>query len=375
MPNHTIIDYRALTTPVDRAQVAAFRNGAKASGAQWAQTSTSSVIGAVASVIVGVMVIGVFAPVFGAVFFGNILASAFGLDSGAAGAVGHAIAVVVPLAVAGVVVVLALAGRRRLWERRWRLDQFARANGFMAEPLSPAPNYPGAIFSVGSSRASYDRIQSTAGRFLDLGSYRYTTGSGKNRSTHSWGFLAIQLDRRLPQIVLDARSNNGLFGGTNLPAHFARNQVLSLEGAFDRYFTLYCPREYETDALYIFTPDLMALLIDNANTFDIELVDDWLFAYSAVPFDMMNPAVLERMFRIIDTVGAKTLSQSQSYRDERMLPAGASGALSDPAFGPDPTNNLVAPRGRRLAKSVNWVTILIGAALVAGWLYLSFIPH
>ena len=39
-----------------------------------------------------------------------------------------------------------------------------------------------------------------------------------------------------------------------------RTQVLSLEGDFDRYFTLYCPKEYERDALYVFTPDLMALL-------------------------------------------------------------------------------------------------------------------
>lgn len=43
--------------------------------------------------------------------------------------------------------------------------------------------------------------------------------------------------------------------------------MLSLEGDFDRYFTLYCPGDYERDALYVFTPDLLALLIDESRHF------------------------------------------------------------------------------------------------------------
>ena len=48
-------------------------------------------------------------------------------------------------------------------------------------------------------------------------------------------------------MVLDARSNNGLFGGTNLPSQFSKDQILTLEGNFSEYFTLYCRREYERD--------------------------------------------------------------------------------------------------------------------------------
>ena len=121
----------------------------------------------------------------------------------------------------------------------------------------------------------------------------------------------------LPHMVLDATANNGLFGTSTLPISFDRAQVLSLEGDFDRYFTLYCPRDYERDALYVFTPDLLALLIDESRHFDVEIVDDWMFVYSATRFDMTDPGTLRRLFRIVDTVGAKTLRQTARYADGR----------------------------------------------------------
>lgn len=68
------------------------------------------------------------------------------------------------------------------------------------------------------------------GRFLDMGNYRYTTGSGKNRTTHHWGYMVLALDRALPHMMLDSRANNRLFGATNLPTYFKKDQVLSLEG-------------------------------------------------------------------------------------------------------------------------------------------------
>ena len=48
-------------------------------------------------------------------------------------------------------------------------------------------------------------------------------------------------------MVLDARSNNGLFGGTNLPSQFNKDQILNLKGDFNEYFALYFPREYYRD--------------------------------------------------------------------------------------------------------------------------------
>ena len=254
--------------------------------------------------------------------------------------------------VAAVLVVRSLRAQRLDWEKRLRMARFAAANGLRYETVSDAPSYPGAIFGVGSSRQVTDHFRTTDDRYLDFGNYRYVTGSGKNRTTHRWGFLALHLDRALPHMLLDSRANNGLLGSTNLPAVFSREQVLSLEGDFDEHFTLYCPAEYERDALYVFAPDLMALLIDEAAPYDVEIVDRWMLVYSARPFPLGDPATYQRLLGIVSTVGSKTLTQTDRYVDERV------GEFSA---------NTVAPQGRRLRPGFSWVGIGVIAVFLAVW--------
>jgi len=342
------VDYRPLTDPVQPEQVKAFK-----------QTMRGRPGSAGAS---GILTIVVFAVVglFMLLVGGTVVASLVPvlLDSARSGPAG-AVVLLFPVLFVGVIVtVIALAVvavvRGPGWEARYRMHRFAEANGLVYSPASGQPSYPGAIFSLGSSRTVTDHFRSASDRFLDYGNYRYTTGSGKNRTTHRWGFLALELDRALPHMVLDSKSNNGLFGGSNLPAVFSKDQVLSLEGDFDRWFTLYCPRQYERDALYVFTPDLMALLIDEAAPFDVEIVDRWMFVYSARSLDMRQPAVHQRMLRIVDTVGGKTLSQTDRYRDERVESFAA---------------NAVAPQGRRLKRGVSLGAVITFVAFAAFWIW------
>jgi hypothetical protein len=112
----------------------------------------------------------------------------------------------------------------------------------------------------------------------------------------------------------------------------------------------------------------MALLIDNAGSFDVEIIDDWMFIYSVKPFAMTDPRVLHRLFSIVSTVGAKTLKQTERYRDERMTPAqpnipGVSGSGRE----------TVAPEGRRLRYRSGWLgaAFFVAFALVGAWLVTS----
>lgn len=166
---------------------------------------------------------------------------------------------VVGAAVGGIVAGSVMTGRAT---RQLRLHRFATANSLTLRANIGVPGCPGAILGVGSGRRVTEMLSHENGPAPDIGDLRYTTGSGTNLRTHQWGFVAIRLDRMLPHMILDAKSNNSL--GTNLPVSFSRGQVLSLEGDFDRHVTLYCPREYERDALDVFTPDLMARLVDEA---------------------------------------------------------------------------------------------------------------
>ncbi|MGO4104519.1 hypothetical protein AB4Y63_11240 [Leifsonia sp. YAF41] len=358
------LDYRALTSPVDRPAVRDYRRQSRQRHAAWAEGRAVRVLAIVLIVIVGFVVCAIAAATV------SVIADFWSSGSRQGAVEGNSgfewwMMVAALLVVAVLVAVWAVrSGPRGKWANWYRLDRFAQANRLVAEPLSPSLDYPGAIFGRGSARAGFDRIHSNGGRTLDLGNYRYTTGSGDERTTHSWGYLALQLDRRLPHMLLDSRSNHGLFGTTNLPISVARNQQLRLEGDFNSYFTLYCPHAYEPDALYVFTPDLMALLIDNAGGFDVEIIDDWMFIYRRTPFTMTDPATLQRMFTIAGTVGTKTLSRTERYRDERLTAAGAHGTDNAP-----PGADEVAPAGRRLKHKNGWVGVAAFVALALAGLW------
>jgi hypothetical protein len=342
------VDYRPLTDPVQPEQVRAFKAAMRGTPGY---SSASIMVGLVLLVVIVLFMLIVSGGIFAAIV--PVL-----VDAALSGPGGFAVLLFPALFIGVIVAVLVIAVlavvRGPGWEARYRMHTFAQANGLVYSPADGSPSYPGAIFATGSSRMATDHFRSAADRFLDYGNYRYTTGSGKNSTTHRWGFLALELDRSLPHMVLDSKSNNGLFGGSNLPAVFAKDQVLSLEGDFDRWFTLYCPRQYERDALTVFTPDLMALLIDEVAPFDVEIVDRWMFVYSARELDMRQPAVHQRMLRIVDTVGGKTLSQTDRYRDERVETFAA---------------NIVAPQGRRLKRGVSVGAVVTVAVFVAFWLW------
>lgn len=342
------IDYTALTTKVTPEEITKYRERAKANGEPWASVTVSKVVLIIAAFIVVSEII----SSAGILVFGLIL-----FPSGDA-AVGSIIAAIVPLGITLCIAAILFAGARYAsqsggWELWTRLDKFATANGMIFSPSDSNPHYPGAIFNIGDSRRALNHFRSASDRYLDIGNYSYSTGSGKSRSSHSWGFMALNLDRKLPNMVLDSKANNGLFGGTNLPASFTKDQVLSLEGNFDEFFRLYCPKQYERDALYVFTPDLMALLIDNVAPFDVEIVDDWLFVYSAAPFASADPALYQRLFRIVDTVGSKALAQTERYADERV------GEFA---------KNFVAPQGQRLRRGVSVGAIVLIIYIAAFWI-------
>ncbi|HEY4269946.1 MAG TPA: hypothetical protein VGM94_17315 [Galbitalea sp.] len=346
------IDYSALTVPVARADVRLFRAQTKA-----AERADPSIRTGLATARTVVTVIAI--AVFGSVFFssiGGVIVSGGGVRPAVA------IAFVLIFGIVVAVVARSVFGSLTRWAGLMRLSRFAATNGFSFQSSTPAPNFPGCVFQYGDSRTAVDTFATPSGRFLDFGNYRYTTGSGKSRTTHHWGYLALKLDRALPNMVLDSKANNGLFGSTNLPQVFSRDQVLSLEGDFDKFFTLYCPSQYESDALYIFTPDLMALLIDDAAPFDVEIVDDWMFVYSAEDFDFLDAATCQRLFRIVQTVGAKAVSQTENYRDDR--------AVAAPGPGPGP--GIVAPAGQRLRHGTSIGAIVFFGAIAVFWAWSTF---
>ena len=354
----TGLDTSPLTDAIDRREVRAFTARLRSEGtiATGALTIITLVIVGVAGVIVAVPVIA------------GIAASVFADDG--VSPVGLLVSFVL-LAVIALIIVAIVRGFGGAAARRYRLNRFARANGMQWHPGYDDPDRPGMIFRLGRDRQTHDLMRRPAPRFVEVANYRYETGSGKNKATHKWGYVALRLDTPLPHIVLDAVGNNGLFGGSNLPVHFGTEQRLSLEGDFDRYFALYCPAGYERDALYLFTPDVMARFIDNAATLDVEIIDDWLFLYARRDLSTLDPATWQWLFGTVAAIDDK-LAQWARWRDDRLAVAptagaAASGIPGSPAAALRPPPVGVAREGRRLRQGIPWVTLLVVAGVFAAW--------
>jgi hypothetical protein len=205
---------------------------------------------------------------------------------------------------------------------------FAAANGWRYEPVGPAPEYSGSLFEFLQGATVTDRFIMEPGVEVGVltgkvggGQAWYGTGgkvrvSFQTNEVMTVGYLAVRLERKLPQFVLDSsRNDDGKL--SNLPMPIAAGQTLSLEGDFNDHFTLHVPGGYERDALYIFTPDLMALLIDETGDFDVEIVDEWFFVYSRHGFDLSNGTLWRRLERIRQVVGAKAITRTDLYADAR----------------------------------------------------------
>lgn len=239
------------------------------------------------------------------------------------------------------------------WEKYIKLFNFAESNGFTYRQTTSNPPYEGMIFGVGDNRRAYDQLSCQSSNcFFEIANYTYTKGSGDDQERFYYGYIIIKLERNMPHMVLDSNKNNAKFFGinlSNLPIAFDKNQKLSLEGDFNEHFTLYAPKEYERDALYVFTPNLMALFIDESGYYDAEIIEDGLFIYSNNTFNLLDEKVLQRIFKIINTVGAKLISQTDRYADERTG---------------DRSIDVVAKPGQRLKKQLPWIMIIFGVLFI-----------
>jgi hypothetical protein len=175
----------------------------------------------------------------------------------------------------------------------------------------------------------------------EIGNYAYTKGSGRSQKSYDMGYVRFKLTRRLPHLVLDAKSNNFL-NFTNLSDTFKGTQKVSLEGDFNNYYTLYAPLHYNLDVRYIFTPDVMAALIDHGGDLDLEIVDDEVYIYQSEHFDLESPDTYESLLHIVEVFGAELRDQSANYADDRVGHR---------------TANLVAEPGRRLKPGWNWLLL------------------
>ena len=254
--------------------------------------------------------------------------------------------------------------RRRTRPRvHHRLMRFAEANGMSYDP-GPTGGRRGSPFKL-KGGLNLQRVLRTPGeRGIEFANYELAAPSSSSTAPPFGGYCAIRLPAPLPNILL--RSEDGPRRPLLTPASLRGSQVLSLEGDFDRYFRLYCPEGYERDALYLFTPDVMARLVDHVRGLDVEIIDDWMYLVSAR--DLVTDRA-DRWLALTAAVDAldDRVERWGRWRDERL--AGVAPAGVAPAAGAgEPAVRIreVAKPGRRLRTvwSPGTIVIVVGTCLV-----------
>lgn len=98
--------------------------------------------------------------------------------------------------------------------------------------------------------------------------YPYAIGDYLTSETSSFNGLDVTLPYSLTNFYLDSHKDSRRKGPAAL---YAKSQMVSLEGDFNKYFQLFVPPDSAIFALSVLSPDVMQTLITSSQRYDVEL--------------------------------------------------------------------------------------------------------
>lgn len=143
--------------------------------------------------------------------------------------------------------------------------QVAEINGWRYRDSTNLDDESGIMFRQGNHRAISRHIDGVIeDRQFRIFNYVFSIGSGRHRTTYAYTVFSFKFNGSFPHIYLNNKHNSySISTGEKIP--------LPLE--FNKQFSLSAPRKYEIEALQIFTPDVLAKMLDNGFIYDIEFVE------------------------------------------------------------------------------------------------------
>lgn len=165
--------------------------------------------------------------------------------------------------------------------------QFAELNSWKYKNHYDFNQEQGIMFRQGHSRITYHCVEGAIDeRNFRIFNYNFSIGSGKHKRTYFYTVFTFRFNGVFPHVYLNNKANSyGIRIGESIP----------LTAEFEKSFSLSAPKEYEIEALEIFTPDVLASLLDNKFGHDVEFVNQEMLIF----FDgqIRNSEQLEREFK------------------------------------------------------------------------------
>ncbi|WP_449407435.1 hypothetical protein [Microbacterium maritypicum] len=219
--------------------------------------------------------------------------------------------------------------------RRVKIAAFAWRNGWAYADLLTRTRRPGSAFTRVAQGQERAVVACDDERMpFELG-HHHSVSRGQEAATvqRPFAFIELPLPSAVPHIVLANRTRS-IIPTLGLGRGAAK---MELEGEFASVFRLIVPDGYQQDALYIFTPDLMARVIDLGSRAEIELVSDRLYVYLPGSTRFDRAEVMQAAVTLAEEFHRRFAARTAMYRDD------AAGALAQRA------GVAVGLRGQRLA--------------------------
>lgn len=209
---------------------------------------------------------------------------------------------------------------RRHRRRRAILAEIAESLGWTYRPDIGDRIWGGSIDEQidRGERTAQDHLDALHGEIpFDSVERTFVVGDREGATMHTVRAVRIPLPAEAPRITLRSRRGGGAL--SVLPRRPTGRSELRLEGDFSDVFEVSTPAGYETDALYVLTPDLMALLLDESADLDLEIVDSTLHVYLPA-VDLTDSAELRRFLTVITALHDRFGRRTFLYRDEAAEP-------------------------------------------------------
>lgn len=212
--------------------------------------------------------------------------------------------------------------------RRVKIAAFAWQNGWAYADALERTRRPGSAFArVASGRERAVIACHDARMPFELGMH-HSVSRGHERATiqRPFAFIELPLPASVPHIVLVNRKRS-IVPTLGLGRGAAR---MDLEGEFAKTFRLIVPEGYQQDALYIFTPDLMARVLDLGSGAEIELVSNRLYVYLPAGTRFDRAETMAAAVTLSEEFHRRFAARTELYRDDD---AGAVAARAGVAVG------------------------------------------
>jgi len=166
-------------------------------------------------------------------------------------------------------------GRSAFWK------EFALRNGYTYSPTLDLSKEAGIMFKQGNAGRSVRHVLSGVldGKEIRIFGYTFKVRVGKHTVSYTYTVFGIKFQGSFPHLYLNRDDNTY---GASVGEH------ISLPTEFEEKFTLFVPKEYEIEALQVFTPDVLGHLLNIDYKYDIELVDRELLIFIDGEIDSLD---------------------------------------------------------------------------------------